>query len=975
MHAILKLIRSLFYSLLLFTILLISVLTFFVTTTPGLYLIVKLASFGLPGKLHITHLQGRLIDTISFDKLSYEDDEVSLDFDNFHMQWQLNTLLHKKIIINALKSTKLAITLKNEKTTPHFPKLPVDLIINQASIQQLQITKHKITLSFSDIDLQAHFTNSLWQLLKLDFHFIGLNGHLTASLQPHFPYTLSSHLRFKPLASFGPNWTGTLDIGGDILLYHWHGDVNPLNFILNGTLRNGQELHLFSNWHQFLWPLNKEIKIDSPSGSLRIEGLLPELTIHFKATTQLPFLAEWKFNAQTTGAGIKSTGLIKSPQGNADLNIIYDNTLIPHLQGKIHATSSNLNQKKSIQPFNFNTELTGNSLQDLTLNADVKTAYLDNLLTGIVHYQNKRVKGQVTIGKNQLQIEGTLPYPWQLKATAPEPGLLHPALKGLQTNIVATGSLKNATQGNLVISIPSGSYYLPNGNSLSALQFNGGQLRMQLTPNRLHINGNLTVDKQKSLALDLKLPHFQLEKGFSTKQPIEGTINVAINSLAFFENFGPALTKIEGQLHTALKIRGTLDKPILEGNTTLDKTRIFSPKSGLDLNPVQLKMQSHGNQWNIEGSLASQGRLLTLHGQGALSPQFIGSITIRGDNIPFIKTDEYIVNLSPKLAVTIAPNAINIAGTIHVPEAELKPRTFTKTVGLTEDAVFAGVKPAPSLFPVSTDVQLEMGNHVKLNMQGLQGLLVGTVRLQKLPQGLLNANGELTIRDGKYQAYGQDLVIEQGQLIYTGGEIANPGIHIRAIRRFNNTPSSFAGSNQLLDFNSSNLQTIDLANNMTVGIEVTGRLHSIKTQLFSNPPTLQQADILSMLLLGKPITQADHTGGEILLSAISSMKLGSGTKGMQLLNQLKQTLGVDVNIKTSTVVNQQTHQISESNTVVVGKSLSKRLYLSYNVGLAQSDINVLTLTYLLNKFLSIQVNTSTNANGVDLLYTREGRAK
>ncbi len=100
------------------------------------------------------------------------------------------------------------------------------------------------------------------------------------------------------------------------------------------------------------------------------------------------------------------------------------------------------------------------------------------------------------------------------------------------------------------------------------------------------------------------------------------------------------------------------------------------------------------------------------------------------------------------------------------------------------------------------------------------------------------------------------------------------------------------------------------------------------------------------------------------------MNLGTGTNGTQLLEQLKQKLGFDFNVQTTTNFNQQTNKISESTGVVVGKSLSERIYLSYNVGLSQTDPNVLTLKYILNKFLSIQVSSSDSGNGVDVLYTK-----
>ena len=264
-----------------------------------------------------------------------------------------------------------------------------------------------------------------------------------------------------------------------------------------------------------------------------------------------------------------------------------------------------------------------------------------------------------------------------------------------------------------------------------------------------------------------------------------------------------------------------------------------------------------------------------------------------------------------------------------------------------------------------------MGNDVTLNTKGLRGLLDGNLRIQQSPKSPLNTTGMLTIRDGTYLAYGQDLLIEQGQLIFHGTRLNNPELFIRAIRKFDETSTDASSSNHLFDFNASNLDSIALGAHTTVGVEVKGHIKSPKITLFSIPPTLSQADILSMLLLGKPASQANQAGGQLLLSAISSMNLDAGTKGVQLLQQVKQKLGIDVKMQNSESYNRQTNQVSDNTAFVVGKSFSKRIYVSYNIGLFQEDNNVLMIKYLLNKFLSIQVNTSDSGSGVDLLYSHK----
>ena len=82
--------------------------------------------------------------------------------------------------------------------------------------------------------------------------------------------------------------------------------------------------------------------------------------------------------------------------------------------------------------------------------------------------------------------------------------------------------------------------------------------------------------------------------------------------------------------------------------------------------------------------------------------------------------------------------------------------------------------------------------------------------------------GEITILEGRYRAYGQRLDTQNGRLLFTGSPLDNPGLDLRAVRE---------------------------VDNITVGLEVRGRLQQPQIELFSIP-TLGQTDMLSYLLLG-----------------------------------------------------------------------------------------------------------------------------
>ena len=93
----------------------------------------------------------------------------------------------------------------------------------------------------------------------------------------------------------------------------------------------------------------------------------------------------------------------------------------------------------------------------------------------------------------------------------------------------------------------------------------------------------------------------------------------------------------------------------------------------------------------------------------------------------------------------------------------------------------------------------------------------------------------------------------------------------------------------------------------------------------------------------------------------------SGSKGMKMLQDLQESMGVDFDVQNKSI-GTESSDFSKTS-VSIGKSITKRVYLQYNVGLFQENSSVFTLTYLLNKFLSVKVTASDIGNGIDFMYS------
>lgn len=543
--------------------------------------------------------------------------------------------------------------------------------------------------------------------------------------------------------------------------------------------------------------------------------------------------------------------------------------------------------------------------------------------------------------------------------------------QGAQTGSFKGNVMGDLRHGQLALTLNPGKYPLPDNKLLPVLEHKGGTVTAVLSPKSLSGTGLLTIDPDKHLNLTFNLPQLDLNKGLSSQQPITGQLELVIKSLDFLQQLTPELSKPQGQLSAILRAKGNVSKIAFDTQFHLSQASFSLPLLGLNLNAIDFKASGKGTQWEGSGSVSAANKTLLFKGKGPIGQELRGDISIEGIAFPIVNTREYQITANPNLNLKLTPSHIDITGSVLIPSAHIAPQTFTNSLTLSDDVVYKNERDAqPSFLNTSMNLAIEMGKDVQLTLKGLQATLEGKVNVRQLPRGPINATGELSVVKGQYKAYGQDLAIEQGQLIFTGGRIDNPGINLRASKKINNANTSLS-SNSLFDFNTSSAQQINLGSVITVGVEVTGRLTSPNVQLFSNPSLLSQADVLSFLVLGRPAHEATQASGQLLLTAISSMNLGKNTNGAQLLEQLKQSAGLDFSVQPTTNFNQSTKQFTNTSALVVGKSLSKRLYLSYNVGLSQSDSNVLTLKYLLNTFYSIQVSGSTTAKGIDLLYSKE----
>jgi translocation and assembly module TamB len=131
--------------------------------------------------------------------------------------------------------------------------------------------------------------------------------------------------------------------------------------------------------------------------------------------------------------------------------------------------------------------------------------------------------------------------------------------------------------------------------------------------------------------------------------------------------------------------------------------------------------------------------------------------------------------------------------------------------------------------------------------------------------------------------------------------------------------------------------------------------------LFSDP-AMDESDILSYLVIGRPLNEASASEGESLYKeAATSISLaGSET--------IAKTIGGAFNL---TEVNIESGETAEDTALVLGKSVSPRLYIRYVQGLVEESAMFQIRYRLSNKWTLQTESGTTTATGADLIYSFE----
>lgn len=438
-----------------------------------------------------------------------------------------------------------------------------------------------------------------------------------------------------------------------------------------------------------------------------------------------------------------------------------------------------------------------------------------------------------------------------------------------------------------------------------------------------------------------------------------GTIEASdLPAASFAPLLEPTLRDVGGSLAAELSVGGTLLQPEFSGTAELGGAEARIPSLGIAVEDASALVRLSPGEVRIERAQArSRDGEMTVRGSfeldGIHPSEF--DLQLEARRWPAIRTKRYKAEIAADLSLQGSANRPQLAGEVTVKNADLKPELDFLDSGAAPSELDPTISVIdtgrPSFAPdlsngvdetgqgpglpdrIETDITLviERGTRIRHEMADVE--VRGKLRVRRQPGEKPVVTGRVESVRGTIEIQGREFKLDQAIVTFAGGSVENPRLDIVATHR---------RSPYLIE------------------ARIGGTVDE-PTLTLSSEPSLDQADILSVLIFGRPSTQLDQ--GEKTTLQQQALNLTSGYAASLLGQAVSEALGLeDLGLDLSDVT-------FTGGSVGFGRYITSNTYVSVTQHLGEDRGREVNVEYFLTPHWKIVTSTdSLGASGADIIW-------
>jgi autotransporter translocation and assembly factor TamB len=432
-------------------------------------------------------------------------------------------------------------------------------------------------------------------------------------------------------------------------------------------------------------------------------------------------------------------------------------------------------------------------------------------------------------------------------------------------------------------------------------------------------------------------------------------------SVAFLNAFsGKSAENIAGELSLDASARGALKQPELRGSFQLRNGKVKVVPLGIEINGIMMTGGLDSRSINVR-EITAKAKDGEIKGSGSLALRDFDAegfkLALTAQRWPAIETQRYQVQVAGDLQAQGTLAAPKLSGKITVIEGSLRPdlefleqhkaalkpdETIVLVSKNGASRASAAQKKAPSgssddqVFKnLSLDLAVRAPRNVWIRHPDLVSELSGNVRVTKSAGHDIDLAGRVDVVRGWLAFQGRRFQLTKGAIEFTGGGKINPSLDIVAQYRLPN---------------------------YEVNAAIGGTVEK-PTLTLTSDPRLEQADILALLIFGKPTNAlSQKEQGGLQQSALS---ITSGYVASQIANSVSTALGLD-----SLGVDLREMDFSGGR-VGFGRYVGNKTYVSVSQELSGEHGRQVSMEYQVAPDWKIGTSTTgSGSNGIDIIWNK-----
>jgi len=434
---------------------------------------------------------------------------------------------------------------------------------------------------------------------------------------------------------------------------------------------------------------------------------------------------------------------------------------------------------------------------------------------------------------------------------------------------------------------------------------------------------------------------------FNIKVDRQSSVDLAVNVEGDLDPFLQLMTNdssnLTAQIKVALRIKGKIDAPQIEGYADLTNGFYETTNTGAIYRDIQGRLEGNGSQIILKNFSAQDNKSGTITGSGQINvdtkQNFPFKIDIQLKQIFVVDADYAKMDVSGPLSLVGNMKQPKLQGTLTVNEAviymeEALP-TQVKTVDVKYINLPKGEALAPHLVkadkhsPIELDIKLDVPGTLAIKGSKITSEWKGLLNVTGTPDGLL-FNGDLRIVKGDFTITGKVFNLSQGTIHFAGSPGKKTSLYVVASKDIDRIKAE---------------------------IIVKGPITKPAVTFRSNPP-LSQREILSYILFNRGISDITSNQGDQLNQSFIELSTNRQTSNSDdFLTRMRNNVGIDRLDLTRGDANNNDFSLQ------VGKYIKDSIFVSFNRSInAATEANRVAIEANIIKNVKAQAEVGINAD-------------